>query len=73
MEFSTRDDDGNEVMLYVTTEEVDVPSRKVPGGRTPGMKTITTEDGLSINRLAKGKYQVVQTGKILASDDPNAP
>jgi hypothetical protein len=34
---------------------------------------IETEEGHSVNRLDKGKYEIVLTGQKLNSDDPAAP
>jgi hypothetical protein len=38
-----------------------------------GIKSLRTADGQRLNRIDKGKYQVVVTGEILESDDPTAP
>jgi hypothetical protein len=38
-----------------------------------GLKQIETEDGHSVNRLERGRYEIVVTGQILTSDDPAAP
>jgi len=37
-----------------------------------GLPEIRTATGLAVNWLAKGRYQVVQTGEILESKDPDA-
>jgi hypothetical protein len=34
---------------------------------------IRTEDGSIVMAVEKGRYEVVTTGQILHSDDPNAP
>jgi len=33
---------------------------------------IKTESGQHVRRIAKGEYEIVETGKILTSADPNA-
>jgi len=44
-----------------------------PNQVIPGMKEIRKEDGTRVNRLEKGKYQVVDFGmEILTSNDPDA-
>jgi hypothetical protein len=43
-----------------------------PHAETPGSKTIKTRSGEHVNRLEKGKYQVLTTGVILTSTDPDA-
>jgi hypothetical protein len=37
-----------------------------------GLSEIRTVDDRAVNRLEKGRYQIVQTGEILTSNDPNA-
>ena len=37
-----------------------------------GLPEIRTAAGLAVNRLARGRYQVVRTGEILESNDPDA-
>jgi len=36
------------------------------------MIEIKTESGRSINVIAKGEYEIVGTGEMLTSDDPEA-
>lgn len=69
--FVAKDADGKEVELSVYTDFIQIPTR---GGvhETPGMKSIKTAEGRSVNRLDKGKYQIVG-GQTLTSDDPKAP
>ncbi len=38
----------------------------------PGMKMLMTNDGQHVNRIGKGKYQIVETGQILTSNDRTA-
>ena len=38
-----------------------------------GMEELKTFEGMAVNRLEKGKYQIVQTGIIVQSDSPDAP
>ena len=38
-----------------------------------GMEELKTFEGMTVNRLEKGKYQIVQTGIIVQSDSPDAP
>ena len=52
---------------------VSVATRANPSAVTPGLKRIVTDDGHSVRRLKKGEYQVVATGAILRSSDPDAP
>ena len=40
--------------------------------KTAAGKDIFTDSGLSVNRLAKGKYQIADSGVLLFSDSPDA-
>ncbi len=71
--FAAHNSRGEEVLLEEFQEEISVESRKNPGATGPGIREVRTRAGDSVNRLAKGKYEVVQTGEVLESDDPDAP
>ena len=43
-----------------------------PDAEIEGMIEIRTESGQNVNVIAKGQYEVVQTGEVLTSDDPKA-
>ena len=70
--FTAKDEDGNEYELHIYTTFV-------KWGTFSGQKSeegdqyIQTSGGGSVNRIEKGKYQLVRTGRMLTSDDPNAP
>lgn len=72
-EFTAVDDSGREYRLRVYQEYVSVGTRADPSAVAPGMKRIVTEDGESVKLLGKGDYQIVVTGVILRSSDPDAP
>jgi len=36
-------------------------------------RTLCTSDGRNLNYIEKGRYQIVATGVVLQSDDPDAP
>lgn len=38
-----------------------------------GFRTLCTSDGQHLNYTEKGRYQIVATGVVLQSDDPDAP
>ena len=69
--FKAKDANGNVVTINIHTDFITSKSQ----GRlvTPGAQSLTTDDGYSVNRLDKGKYEIVATGEVLASDDPTAP
>lgn len=66
--FAAHTEDGHQVTIHEITEflEVGTPDE------TSGLAELLTDDGRPVNRIEKGKYQLVATGEILTSDDPNA-
>lgn len=73
-QFMARDEEsGESVELFVYTDILDAGGMDDPGATIPGLKHIRTADGLKVNRLGQGKYQVVVTQQVLVSDDPDAP
>lgn len=67
--FIAHDEEGNEVTIEVFTEF----HEDVRGNRLEGLKEFRLRNGEYVNRIQKGKYQVVQTGELLYSDDDDAP
>ncbi len=70
------DDQGKTRRLVVWAEIRDVgtlqnPIAELVGGEMPPHQ-IKTESGQHVNRITKGEYEIVETGKILTSADPNA-
>ena len=69
--FEARDSDGQTVILHVHEDQISADTRA--GQQTvPGMRSIRTETGEAVNRVSKGRYQLM-TGQELVSDDPDAP
>ena len=71
--FVATDDAGNEYTVDIYTEIIDAGSHDQAGEVLEGIKRLCTEDGMAVNRIKKGIYQVVITGEIIKSDDPDAP
>ena len=76
--FLARDDQGKTRRLVVWVEIKDVGTLQNliaelenEEGEMPHHQ-IKTESGQHVNRIAKGEYEIVETGKILTSADPNA-
>ena len=67
--FVALDPDDNEVGINVYRTMVTIPGR---GGDIvkPGRARLETDDGESVNVLGDGKYEIVESGTILTSDDP---
>jgi hypothetical protein len=72
-EFEAREENGTIHRLRVYQKLVDAGTQANPHAVVPGLKRIVTEKGETVNRLQKGKYQVVLTGILLYSDSPEAP
>ncbi|HUU84581.1 MAG TPA: hypothetical protein VM243_13870 [Phycisphaerae bacterium] len=72
-EFMAVDETGTEHRLLVYRDYVSAATRANPSGMAPGLKRIVTQEGERVNRLKKGAYQIVATGAILRSCDPDAP
>lgn len=70
--FKAQGADGKQIELVLSVDMV-VDRTRAGTSKSAGMKTIKTTDGRSVNRKAQGRYELVATGQILTSDDPNAP
>lgn len=70
--FVARSPNGNAVEISIFTEFHEGLTSDGPD-RTEGMKFLRTEHGDYVNRLDKGRYQVVGSQIELTSDDPSAP
>ena len=70
------DDQGKTRRLVVWAEIRDVGTLQNPIAeleeREMPHHQIKTESGQHVNRITKGEYEIVETGKILTSADPNA-
>ena len=71
--FVAVDNEGNEYTIHVYTKILDASTMGNLGAEKEGEEILITDEGLSVNRLKKGEYQIVQTGEIIYSDDPDAP
>ncbi|HEX3356391.1 MAG TPA: hypothetical protein VHS31_05355 [Tepidisphaeraceae bacterium] len=70
--FNATDDQGHSHKLHVFVDIIDASTRDDPHAEEEGLKSIRTGDGSAVNYLEKGKYQIVSTGQMLSSNDPNA-
>ena len=66
-------EDGTERTVHMFTDILDAGTRADPHRELPGLRALQTEDGEAVNRVDKGKYEIVVTGEVLRSDDPDAP
>lgn len=70
--FLAEDADGRKERLDVFVDIHDAASIDDPTSEIQGLKQIKTSSGEPVNRLERGKYQIVQSGQILTSRDPEA-
>src|SRR5215813_5026358 len=71
--FIAKDAQGRSRLLYVWVHITDVGHILDPDAEIEGMIEIRTESGRNVRVIAKGQYEIVQTGEVLTSDDPEAP
>lgn len=69
--FTARSADGDEYTINVFQDFIVAATR---GGSqdVPGIKSLRTDNGQHVNWIEKGKYELVDSGLELLSDDPNA-
>jgi hypothetical protein len=70
--FIATDPQGRSHTISVYTDYIDTQTFRSPKQTLEGMSELRTDEGHAVNVLSKGKYQVVETGVILRSSDPNA-
>ena len=66
--FHAEDDIGKPYVINIF-QEVD----ETPHGPIAGLITLKTADGRHVNRIAKRKYEIVESGTPLHSKDLHAP
>ena len=72
--FSATDQDGRTVTIIYSEDEIDPGERGSPGLTVGGLKRLRTIDGVKVNWVSKGVYEVPAMGYLrLTSDDPQAP
>jgi hypothetical protein len=72
-QFITTDENGRRYTIMIFTNIIKAGTFGNPSMEEEEMKELTTFEGMAVNRLEKGKYQIVQTGIIVQSDSPDAP
>jgi putative component of toxin-antitoxin plasmid stabilization module len=71
--FSATGDDGRQYEVYIYTNFIKAGTFGDPNAVVEGLKELRTSDGMAINRLQQGEYEIVQTGVVLRSSSPDAP
>jgi hypothetical protein len=65
--------DGQDVVVNVFVDIIDAATNADLNAELMGHKSLRTEDGLAVNRVEKGRYEIPATGDELTCDDPSAP
>jgi hypothetical protein len=71
--FRATGSDGRQYTVYIYTDFIDIGSFQNPNAVVEGLKELRTSDGMPVNRLQQGEYEIVQTGIVLRSSSPAAP
>ena len=72
-QFIATDENGRRYTILIFTNLVKGGTVENPSMEVEGNKELKTFEGMAVNRLEKGKYEIVQTGIIVQSDSPDAP
>ncbi len=72
-QFIATDENGRRYTILIYTNVAKAGTLENPSMEVEGMEELKTFEGMAVNRLEKGKYQIAQTGIIIRSDSPNAP
>ena len=72
-QFIATDENGRRYTISIFTNLVKAGTLENPSMEVEGMEELKTFEGMAVNRLEKGKYQIAQTGIIVQSDSPDAP
>lgn len=70
--FTATDDAGRQQTILKFTDVINVDHFEGSASVT-GIQSLRTASGQSVNRIAKGEYQIVTSGLILRSTSPDAP
>ncbi|PXX87834.1 hypothetical protein [Halomonas heilongjiangensis] len=71
--FVAHDNEGNQYVINIYTDIIDAGTFEDPNATREGLKRLISENGSNVNHLEREKYQIVQTGVVVRSDDPDAP
>jgi len=72
-QFIATDENGRRYTILIFTNLVKSGKVENPSMEVEGMKELKTFEGMAVNRLEKGKYQIVKTGITVQSDSADAP
>jgi hypothetical protein len=73
-EFSAHTSTGTAYVIRHFRDILDVGTHDDPSAELPGLESLRTRDGRAVNRLEKGKYEIVgYLSEVVTSTDPMAP
>jgi len=72
-QFIATDENGRRYTILIFRNIVKAGTFENPNKEVEGIGELKTFEGMAVNRLEKGKYQIVPTGIIVQSDSPDAP
>ena len=70
--FVTRDETGEQIIVFVYQDVIDTGNLANPGTSRLGTPSLVTEHGEPVTQLSKGEYKIVGSRRKLHSDDPEA-
>jgi hypothetical protein len=70
--FVTTDDTGEQVIVIVYQDVIATGNLTNPNTSRLGTPSLVTEHSERVNRLSKGEYEIVGSGRKLHSNDPEA-
>ena len=70
--FTAHSHDGKFYTIHLLGDDKDKSDRHGLSSTERQWPTLHTSDGLHVSRLGKGRYQLIETGILLESADPNA-
>ena len=72
-QFFATDENGRRYTILIYMDITKGGTVENPIGEVEGTTELRTFEGMAVNRLEKGKYQILQTGIVVHSDSPGAP
>jgi len=69
--FKARDEVGELFLVHQYVDIIFSGTLSDPNAVEFGLKSLETSDGKAVNFVSKGKYEIVQSGKILTAMDEN--
>jgi hypothetical protein len=72
-QFIATDEKGRRYTILIYMNIMKAGTLENPSEEVEEMEELKTFEGMAVNRLEKGKYQIVKSGIIVHSDSPDAP